>query len=371
MENRAETSQLKREPRHLALARDLRDQISHGQLQPGDQLPSLNDLRERWGVGRDTLERMYTALERDGLITRESRRGVFVARPGQAKKNGIIGFVIATSLQSHPYYMHLLEGVRRAADLADMEVLLLGAKASIHWEKIDGVVYPVSANDYLHTLNIPPGLVRVALIHPHPNIDSVVADDYVGLAQAMEHLGQLGHRRIAFLTSEMQPHSASVQRIPAYQNALRSWGIEPQAAWMRCLDDPVNTGHIWEQAGYDDMKKWLNEDWNSLGCTAILVQNDETAVGVIAALQEAGRRVPEDVSVVGFDGTDVARYHRPRLTTVQVPLAEIGERGFELLVQQINRPLSEIGQEHPRAHLSLSTQLQIGQSTAPPPGSRS
>ena len=97
------------------------------------------------------------------------------------------------------------------------------------------------------------------------------------------------------------------------------------------------------------------------------MQNDETAIGVIAALQDAGLRVPEDVSVVGFDGTEIARYHRPRLTTVKVPLEEIGTRGFELLMQQVERPLGEIGPERPRARLLLSTQLQIGQSTAPSP----
>lgn len=366
-EKESGTTSLRREPRYSALVRDLRERMQSGQLQPGDRLPSFNELRERWGIGRETLEQAYATLERDGLIVREPRRGVFVSRPGQPKRTGVIGFAVATSLQSHPYYMHLLEGVRRGADLADMEVLLLGAKPSVRWEKIDGVIYPVSANDYLHTLNLPPGLVRVALIHPHPNLDSAVADDYVGLSQAMEHLRHLGHQRIAFLTLEMQPHATSAQRIPAYRDALRSWGVEPEAAWMRCLEDPVKTGHAWEQIGYDDMRRWLDEDWNNLGCTAILVHNDETAIGVIAALQEAGLRVPEDVSVVGFDGTEIARYHRPRLTTVKVPLEEIGTRGFELLMQQINRPLSEIGQERPRARLSLSTQLQVGQSTAPPP----
>jgi DNA-binding LacI/PurR family transcriptional regulator len=166
----------------------------------------------------------------------------------------------------------------------------------------------------------------------------------------------------------MQPHAMSHQRIDAYQDTLRAQDIEPQAAWMRCLHEPDKTGRTWERTGYDDMQEWLGEGWSTLGCTAILAHNDETAVGVIAALQEAGLRVPEDVSVVGFDGTEIAHFHRPRLTTVEVPLEEIGARGFELLMQQVNRPLSEIGQARSQMQLSLPTQLQIGQSTAPPPG---
>jgi DNA-binding LacI/PurR family transcriptional regulator len=357
-------------PKYQRLALQIRERITSGELQPGHRLPTFVEMRDRFGATATTVMRMYEMLEREGLITRTHGSGVYVAPPQSAEKTGTVGFVVSTSIQHHPYYVHLLEGVRREAELADMEVLLLGEKASIRWEKIDGVIYPVSANDYLHTLNIPPGLARVALIHAHPYLDSVVADDYVGMTQGMEHLRQLGHRRIAFLTLEMQPHSASHQRTPAYQDALRSWGIEPQAAWMRCLGDPGQRGRIWEQTGYDDMKQWLGEDWSTLGCTAILAHNDETAVGMIAALQEAGLRVPQDVSVIGFDGTEIARYHRPRLTTVRVPLAEIGAHGFELLLQQVNRPLSEISQERSRARLSLSTQLQIGQSTAPAPGTK-
>jgi LacI family transcriptional regulator len=355
-----------RRPRYQQIADEIRAQVRRGELKVGSRLPSLPEMR-RQGVSQSTMDKVYLLLEADGLIERSTGSGVYVAHPQRAKKTGTIGFVIDAPLQSHPYYTHLLEGVRREAEITDVEVLLLSEKASIRWEKIDGVIYQVTAGDYLQTLNAPPGLPRVALIYAHPNLnklDSVVADDYVGMAQAMEHLRQLGHRRIAFLTLEKQPHTMSHRRIAAYWDALLLWGIEPQSAWMRCLGDPGQRGCIWEQIGYDDMKQWLEEGWSTLGCTALLVHNDETAVGVIAALQEAGLRVPEDVSVVGFDGTEIARFHRPRLTTVKVPLEEIGARGFELLMQQVNRPLSEIGEERPRARLSLPSQLQIGQSTA-------
>jgi DNA-binding LacI/PurR family transcriptional regulator len=361
-EKKSDLSNLRREPRHLTLVRDLHEQMRSGRLRPGDQLPSFNELRERWGVGRDTLERMYKVLERDGLITREHRRGVFVAHPGQAKKTGTIGFINHPRLLHHPYYMHLLRGVQREALAAGVEVLLLSDQNAVRWEKVDGVLYQTTMGGQLE---MPPGVPRVCLIYAYGDIDSAVVDDYPGMVQALEHLLQLGHRRIAFLTLEMQPHSMSRQRIAAYQDALRSWGVEPQAAWMRCLHEPKKTGRPWEETGYDDMRQWLAEDWSTQGCTALLAHNDETAVGAVAALQEAGLRVPEEVSVVGFDGTEIAHYHRPRLTTVKVPLEEIGARGFELLMQQVNRPLRELGEQRPSARLSLPTEFQVGQSTAP------
>src|SRR5690606_15367219 len=145
---------------------------------------------------------------------------------------------------------------------------------------------------------------RVALVYAHPHLDSAVADDRVGMAQAMEHLRALGHRRIGFLTQEIVPDAISRQRLTAYGDALRSWGVEVQPTWIRCLHEPDKTGRTWEQTGYDDMRQWLAEDWSTLGCTALLAHNDGAAVGVVAALQDAGLRVPQDVSVVGFDGTE-------------------------------------------------------------------
>jgi LacI family transcriptional regulator len=345
------------------VAADLKEQIRRGVLAPGAKLPSFPRMKAQ-GLSQHTMEKAYALLERDGLIERSNGSGVYVAHPRRAKKTGTIGFINDSRLLHHPYYVHLLRGVRRAAAVAGVEVLLLSEESPIRWEKVDGVLYQVTMNA---TLQTPPGMPQVVLIYAGLDLDGVFADDSPGMAQAMEHLLQLGHRRIAFLTSEMQPHTMSRQRLTAYQDALQAWGVEPQAAWMRCLHEPRKTGRIWEETGYDDMKQWLEKDWSTLGCTAILAHNDETAVGVIAALQDAGLRVPQDVSVVGFDGTEIARYHRPRLTTVKVPLEEIGARGFELLMQQVNRPLSELGQERSPTRLSLPTQLQIGQSTAPAP----
>jgi DNA-binding LacI/PurR family transcriptional regulator len=206
---------------------------------------------------------------------------------------------------------------------------------------------------------------HVSLIYQQPDIDSVIADDYPGMMQVMEHLLSLGHRRIGFLTLEVQPHAMSRRRLQAYHDALQSNGIKPEGSWVRCLHEPLKSGRSWEEMGYGDMRQWLDEDWNKLGCTALLAHNDETAVGVISALHDAGHRVPEDISVVGFDGTEIAHFHRPQLTTVEVPLAEIGARGHGLLTQQINRPLNDIVEQRPPALLTLPTQFRPGQSTGP------
>jgi len=351
-----------REARHVTLARRFSEQVRTGQLQPGDRLPSFNEMRETFGIGRDTLERMHTVLERQGLIVREHRRGVFVAdpqKPAPPVTLGRIGFVNCIDLQHHPYYLHLLAGIRQEARRAEVEILLLHPESKIQWEKVDGVIYQSTSGGLLRK---PPGMPEVSLVYANDS-ESVVSDDYQGLWQAIEHLWSLGHRRIAFLSAEQSKSTMSKQRLAAYRDWWLEHKIEPPASWLRGLRDPGLDGKSWEEQGYEDMQRWLREDWDTLNCTAILAHNDETAIGVIQAMEEVGKRVPGDVSVVGFDGTEIAGYHRPRLTTVRVPLREIGAYGFRLLMEQVQRPLYN-WEERPPARIVLATQLQVGQSTA-------
>ena len=85
--------------------------------------------------------------------------------------------------------------------------------------------------------------------------------------------------------------------------------------------------------GCENMKRWLDEDWRELGCTAIFVQNDMAAMGVLDALREAEIRVPEDLSVLSYDGTEVCEFSWPSLAAVEVPLERIATAGMELLLR--------------------------------------
>ena len=111
------------------------------------------------------------------------------------------------------------------------------------------------------------------------------------------------------------------------------------------------------------MAAWLKDDWNQLGCTAVMVQNDEAAIGAMEALEAAGKRVPQDVSVVGFDGIDICEYARPRLTSVEVPLQEIGKTATEILLRQLDEKHFEI------EHAVLPTGVCVRESTSPPANS--
>ena len=113
-------------------------------------------------------------------------------------------------------------------------------------------------------------------------------------------------------------------------------------------------------AGSDCMNSWLQDGWEQTGCTALLVQNDEAAIGAMKAMQASGIDVPGDVSIVGFDGSEICAFVTPRLTTVDVPLREIGTQGLKLLIRQI-----EVGQAEIEKHV-LPVELRVRESTASP-----
>lgn len=186
----------------------------------------------------------------------------------------------------------------------------------------------------------------------------VAADGYPGMRAATEHLLALGHHRIAFLNNSICDKVLYPPRLAGYLDALREAGITPDIRWIRPLSIPSPKLYFM-QAGRETMSRWLREDWHELGCTALLAHNDETAWGVIEALRVAGIDVPGQVSVIGFDGTEVAEYCTPPLTTVEVPLHQIGRVSVEMLLRRMQGDTSEA------ETIVLPTRLRIRSSTAP------
>lgn len=356
-------------PKYVRLANDFRRRLKAGELVPGQQLPSFNVMQAEHGVAQATLVQMYSLLERDGLIIRTKGRGTFVAEPRPQQASGIVGVLMHEASHQNPYYAATLQGIQGAAHNYGLSILLITDPGVLADAKIDGLItYYISEE---HIGQLPPGLSRISLILPRKDMGSVTADDYEGSRQATEHLVSLGHRRISFLTIGCQKNSdmTSLKRFAAYRDVLEAHGIEASSQWAHPLYGPWTPRHENDlrKNGYMKMVEWLQEGWRDLGCTAIMAQNDEVAVGIIEALEEVGLRVPHDVSVVGFDGTVMADFFRPRLTTVVVPLQEIGRTGVDQLGRMIRHPLNGVEDaEGGHVHIVLPAQLRIGDSTASP-----
>lgn len=341
--------------RYFEVAEELRAQVRRGVLAPGDRLPSFPQMKAQ-GISQHTMEKAYALLEHDGLIERTNGSGVYVAQGNSHKKAamGLIGFFGFPSTQPqqfgmHFYGAHLQEGARETAKKHGLHIMLLDGDADASaWRKLDGVL----STDVQISHDVPHVHLLVAGVH-YP---SILPDEETGIRAAIRHLMELGHRRIAYLLAVHEPYHT--RRLTAYQAGMSDSGITVDPRWVRHLCPVMLIADGFVAAAHQRMAQWLREDWKQLNCTALLCQNDQTAIGVIEALHEAGVRVPDDVSVIGFDGTEAATYSRPRLTTVHVPLYEIGAKSVDVLVEQMN------GEQDANIHM-LPTRLKIGASTAP------
>lgn len=356
------------EPKYLILARRFIRQIQRGELRPGDRLPSFTQMRAQFGATPSTVERVYAQLERENLIERRHRSGVFVAAScSKSTLRGTFGFVGCRFNLPWlaPYNDHLLQGIQQAARTAGVQILLLDrSDIGASRNKIDGLL--IYENDLsLFSKYRNKGVPCVSLLRADDEMSSVVADDFAGGREATRHLLQLGHTRIATLmgTAAGDIHDMlGAFRLEGYRAALYEAGIVPDTRWRR----PVRYNPLenYAERGFSQMREWLREDWHDLGCTAILAQNDDVAIGIIQAFQAEGWDVPRDVSVIGFDGAGADAHFSVSLTTVEVPLREIGLQGAEMLLREIN---GDNGVEH----LILPTKLRMGSSSAPRKGAAS
>ena len=343
---------LHKQEKYPILVQQLESQIRDGELRAGQRMPTFAQMEQSFGVTSQTVSRALMTLESKGLIVRQRGRGVFVAhqkparkivRSAVKKRHGVIGLCGGGFLTGgiSAYWAQLLGGIHAQAQAEDCQVLLLDETSRVGWEKVDGVLVSGWASEEVLPY-IPAPMPLVSLMVAMPGRASVFADDFSGASQATEYLIAQGHKRIAYLHG-CDPAGAA-QRVLGFQAALKNAGLKAPKKRRQKLAGHLEMGAHFTQAGYNVMKNWLRKDWNELNCTALLVHNDEVAIGAMTALREAKIRVPQDVSVVGFDGLPIGEFLSPRLTTVGIPLREIGARAVEKLLQQIEA--DEVSREH-------------------------
>ena len=178
------------------------------------------------------------------------------------------------------------------------------------------------------------------------NFSSVSIDDYRTAYLAVEKLIELGHRRIAALIPSCSDHSISELRYNGYRDALRDHGIafDPELVMENggCFEMPET---------YQGMHTLLERN---AAFTAAFVLSDTTAIAAIKALEDAGKRVPEDVSVIAIDGLQISDYTTPTLSTMVQPAEEMGRESVRLLLDVLN------GGEN--RHVRLETSFRSGAS---------
>lgn len=158
------------------------------------------------------------------------------------------------------------------------------------------------------------------------NLPTVIIDDFQAGYDAASYLIAQGHRNIAMIAGDPRDVCAGLRRMEGYTAACRDHGIELKETLIRHGDYKLDTG-------YRLMAELLGEARGAF--TAVLAASDDMAAGAVNCIQDHGLHVPGDISVIGFDGSQIADIVRPRLTTIRQPVEQISERTVELLLEMI------------------------------------
>jgi len=222
--------------------------------------------------------------------------------------------------------------------------------------RVDGVVAMSPDLDENSLLNLP-STIPVVLLCSVPRgyeIDSLTIQNSRGAREMVAHLVGLGHRRIAIIKGAARNYDAA-ERLRGYRTALKDAGIAPDPALER-------DGDFTEAAGYSAVVELLELADRP---TAIFAANDSMAIGALSALRESGVDIPGEMAVAGFDDIPLARYMDPPLSSVHVPICELGARAVELLLHGITHK-----NDHQRRRERVSTELVIRRSTSAEPAER-
>jgi LacI family repressor for deo operon, udp, cdd, tsx, nupC, and nupG len=303
---------------------------------------NIRDIARLAGVSTATVSR---TLARPQVVAPETRARVeaavarlqyapnALARGLRRQKSGNI-VVVVPDIQN-PFFATVVQGIENVAHAHGYKVLL--GESQNRLERLDSYWSMTERKeaDGLILLGalVPTALGKAAAAGQVPSVPAVMACEYLtGLrapnvridnaaaaAGAIEHLVALGHARIAVIAGPAA-NPLVKDRLKGARQALAGHGL-PLAP------DAVARGDFSVESGYLAMQKLLDGKWTAIAC-----HNDEMAIGAIRALREAGRRVPQDVSVVGFDDIRFAQFADPPLTTVRQPQREIGETAMRLVI---------------------------------------
>lgn len=301
-------------------------------------MPTIRDVAEKAGVSVGTASR---SLNNQPGLSQATRDRVFQVaqelgydlsnlRQTRLRRLSFLYHRLHNHLGSNPFYSHVLHG---AEEVCRREKISLSfssvgpddrVQELIGWQDAEGLVcagyFEPEVLDQLASLKLPVVLVD----HWRPGMTCVNSDNFGGAYLATEHLLAQGRKRVAFIGGPLT-HYSIAQRQQGYRHALLAHGLtlEPELEVFR---DPPN----FEDEGTDDAVQRLLA-LNSPP-DAIFAFNDATALRAMRALQVAGRSVPEDIAIAGFDDVDASATAFPPLTTVRVDKEELGRRGVELLV---------------------------------------
>ena len=331
---------------------------------------TIKDIAKELGISASTVSR---ALSDSPLVNAETKRAVLqvaerlgyqrneLARALVMGSSGAVGLLVPDI--TNPFFSDIARGVGEVADGKGAGVILCNTDGRIDREltyvrlmrrkRVDGLLLCSTTIDtpYLNELaiaRIP--FILVSRLAGQRDVPFVITDDRVGAGLAVEHLVDLGHRRIGFIGGP-ENVQASRDRMDAYLDVLGDHSLEALPDWR-------SYAGFTQAAGREAAQRMLAL---SKRPTAIFSANDVTALGVLEVAEELGLRIPSDLSLVGYDDISYASLPRIQLTTIAQPAVEMGRIAANWLFDALEHP------DIPGLHRTLTPRLVVRSTTAPAP----
>lgn len=334
--------------------------------------PTISDVARRAGVSTATVSRVLAGIGRSrpdtaaavmAAVEALAYRPSGVARSLRLRRTRTLGLIVSDI--QNPFFPELVRAADDAARAIDYSILLGSAAfdemRAVHYldlmvdRRVDGMIVAssqISDSSWGWLIDSPVPVIVVNAEPPDLRVAAIASDNEGGSRLAVEHLVGLGHTKIGYIRGP-QSFTAAGPRLEGFRKACIEAGLDPS-------ETPVFRGEGQVESGELTATEMINRvPW----VTAIACYNDLTAIGALRALRAAGRRVPEDVSVIGFDDIAAASWVVPRLTTISQQKAEMGR----LAVDYLARALDAGDGSLPPEVIRLTTLLLVRESTGPAP----
>lgn len=329
--------------KYVTLMEHLKEGILSGKIKPGDRLPSENQLSREYGLSRHTVRKALAILENDGYVTAEHGRGTFCSERMRHRKNSRNIAVIITYLSDY-IFPRIIQGIDQVMTEQGYSIMLKNTGNSRQQEArclediltkdVEGLIIEPSKsqilcrNMTLYQQLDAYGIPYIFIQGRYPQMQEkpcVLMDDEQGGYLAASYLLQLGHRRLVGIFKA--DDSQGAERHKGYVRALQEAHIpyDPDLViWFHTEDRKVKPGLM--------VRRMVKEHRKFTG---VVCYNDQIALEAYRALTEMGLRVPEDVSLTGYDDSFIASSGSLKLTTVAHPHEHLGKMAAQILLEEI------------------------------------